>query len=154
MLCKHKGPVGHPSAFAYCDEFKPSRLDYAKQRYGGPFTTSDVEDVKTLIRVFLDDLVPRTNICYCRTQLLIIIFATFAIHTGTESMIGHGNCSAEWVLLQSGLLSEIVSTLIMPLYTCLLFSVLYRKKLASKDYLSYSVCCVTVLFNSNKHACC
>ena len=53
FACKHKGPVGHPSAFAYCNEFKPSRLVYAKQRYGGPFTTSDVEDVKTLTRVFL-----------------------------------------------------------------------------------------------------
>ena len=125
-----------------------------KQRYGGPFTTSDVEDVKTLIRVFLDDLIHRTNVCYCCTDLLIIIFATFAIHTGTEYMIGHGNCSADWILLQSGLLSEIVSTLIMPLYTWLLFSVLYRKKPASKDCSSYSVCCLTVLFNSSKHACC
>ena len=43
---KHKRPVGHPSAFAYCDAFKPSRMDYAKERYGGPFTTSDVEDVR------------------------------------------------------------------------------------------------------------
>ena len=128
---KHKGPVGYPSAFAYCDEFKPSRLDYAKQRYGGPFTTSDVEDVKTLIRVFwmLLSIGPMFVIIVPTSYYL---FATFAVHTGTESMIGNGNCSADWVLLQSGLLSEIVSTLIMPLYTWLLFSVLYRKNLLPK----------------------
>ena len=131
FACKHKGPVGHPSAFAYCDEFKPSRLDYAKQRYGGPFTTSDVEDVKTLIRVFwmILSIGPMFVIVVPTSYYL---FATFAIHTGTESMIGNGNCSADWILLQSGLLSEIVSTLIMPLYTWLLFSVLYRKNLLPK----------------------
>ena len=128
---KHKGPVGYPSAFAYCDEFKPSRLDYAKQRYGGPFTTSDVEDVKTLIRVFwmILSIGPMFVIVVPTSYYL---FATFAVHTGTESMVGHGNCSADWVLLQSGLLSEIVSTLIMPHYTWLLFSVLHRKNLLPK----------------------
>ena len=128
---KHKEPVGHPSAFAYCDEFKPSRLDYAKQRYGGPFTTSDVEDVKTLIRVFLM-LLALGPIFVITVPTSFFIFATFAVHTGTESMVGHGNCSADWVLLQSGLLSEIVSTLIMPLYTWLLFSLLHRKNLLPK----------------------
>ena len=128
---KHKGPVGHPSAFAYCDEFKPSRLDYAKERYGGPFTTSDVEDVKTFIGVSLM-LLSLGPIFVIIVPTSYDLFVTFAIHTGTESMIGNGNCSADWVLLQSGLLSEIVSTLIMPLYTWLLFSVLHRKNLLPK----------------------
>ena len=123
---KHKGPVGHPSAFAYSDEFKPSRLDYAKERYGGPFTTSDVEDVKTLIRLFWM-LLSLGPIFVIAVPTSYYLFATFAIHTGTEYMVGQGNCSADWILLQSGLLSEIVSTLIMPLYTWLLFSVLHRK---------------------------
>ena len=42
---KHKYPVRR-SAFTY-NENPPSRLDLAKERYGGPFTTEQVEDVKS-----------------------------------------------------------------------------------------------------------
>ena len=44
----------HPllrSAFTYNE--MPSRLDLAKQRYGGPFTTVEVEDVKSFWRILL-----------------------------------------------------------------------------------------------------
>ena len=47
---KHKYPVQR-SAFTYCDNEQPSRLDYGKSKYGGPFTTEQVEDVKTFWRV-------------------------------------------------------------------------------------------------------
>ena len=33
------------SAFTYCDDERPSRLDFAKERFGGPFTTEQVADV-------------------------------------------------------------------------------------------------------------
>ena len=49
---KHKYPLQR-SAFTYCDDERPSRIDFAKERYGGPFTTEQVEDVKTLLRIFL-----------------------------------------------------------------------------------------------------
>ena len=32
---------------------RPSRLDFAKERFGGPFSTEQVEDVKTLLKVVL-----------------------------------------------------------------------------------------------------
>ena len=43
----------HPrqrSAFTYCNNRPYSRLDLAKSKYGGPFTTEEVEDVKTFFR--------------------------------------------------------------------------------------------------------
>ena len=49
---KHRHPVMR-SAFTYCDDEKPSRLDYGKTKYGGPFTTEQVEDVKTFWRILL-----------------------------------------------------------------------------------------------------
>ncbi len=49
---KHKKPIKR-SAFTYCDKEIPSRIDYGKQRYGGPFTTEQVEDVKVLLRIVL-----------------------------------------------------------------------------------------------------
>ena len=39
------------SAFTYIDEEEPSRLDYAKHKFGGPFTEEEVEDVKTILRM-------------------------------------------------------------------------------------------------------
>ena len=42
---KHKVPVDR-SAFTYCEDELPSRLDLGKDKYGGPFKTEEVEDVK------------------------------------------------------------------------------------------------------------
>ena len=39
------------SAFTYCEKEMPSRIDFAKMRYGGPFSTEQVEDVKTSYRM-------------------------------------------------------------------------------------------------------
>ena len=38
------------SAFTYCEDELPSRIDFGKSKYGGPFTTEQVEDVKTVLR--------------------------------------------------------------------------------------------------------
>ena len=43
---KHKVPQQR-SAFTYCEDDLPSRLDLGKRKYGGLFTTEQVEDVKT-----------------------------------------------------------------------------------------------------------
>lgn len=47
---KHGRPIRR-SAFTYCEDKKPPRIDYAKAKYGGPFTTEQVEDVKTCLRI-------------------------------------------------------------------------------------------------------
>ena len=39
------------SALTYLDEEHPSRLDYGKDKFGGPFTEEEVEDVKTVLRM-------------------------------------------------------------------------------------------------------
>ena len=39
------------SAFTYCEDEIPSRIDFGKSKYGGPFTTEQVEDVKTFFRM-------------------------------------------------------------------------------------------------------
>ena len=42
---RHKTPL-HRSAFTYWEEELPTGLDLGKDKYGGPFTTEQVEDVK------------------------------------------------------------------------------------------------------------
>ena len=39
------------SAFTYCEDELPSRIDFGKRKYGGPFSTEQVEDVKTFFRL-------------------------------------------------------------------------------------------------------
>ena len=47
---KHKYPERR-SAFTYLDEEHPSRMDFGKEKFGGPFTEEEVEDVKTVLRL-------------------------------------------------------------------------------------------------------
>ncbi len=49
---KHKAPLNR-SSLTYWEEDIPSRLDLGKSRYGGPFTTEQVEDVKTVLKMFI-----------------------------------------------------------------------------------------------------
>ena len=47
---KHKIPEQR-SALTYWEEDYPSSIDLGKEKYGGPFTVEDVEDVKTVLRL-------------------------------------------------------------------------------------------------------
>ena len=47
---KHRYPERR-SAFTYIDEEQPTRMDYGKEKFGGPFTEEEVEDVKTILRL-------------------------------------------------------------------------------------------------------
>ncbi len=53
-VIKYAVVTRHPrcrSAFTYCEDELPSHIDFGKSKYGGPFTTEQVEDVKTLLRL-------------------------------------------------------------------------------------------------------
>ena len=47
---KHKYPESR-SALTYWEEEVPSRLDLGKEKYGGPFSEEEVENVKTIFRM-------------------------------------------------------------------------------------------------------
>ena len=47
---KHKHPENR-SALTYWENDIPPRIDLGKSKYGGPFTTEEVEDVKTLFHI-------------------------------------------------------------------------------------------------------
>ena len=70
-VIKYAIKTKHPryrSAFTYCEDDLPSRIDFGKHKYGGPFTTEEVEDVKTFLR------------------LLVVIFIIAAMACGTLSL--------------------------------------------------------------------
>ena len=67
VLCyarKHKYPENR-SALTYWEEEAPSKLDLGKDKYGGPFTEEEVEDVKTVLR-----LIPMVIACAVASGLL------------------------------------------------------------------------------------
>ena len=49
---RHKSPIRR-SAFTFSEDERPSRIDFGKQKYGGPYTTEQVEDVKTLLNILM-----------------------------------------------------------------------------------------------------
>ena len=63
---KHKAPLNR-SAFTYWEDNIPSRIDLGKSKYGGPFSTEQVEDVKTILRLLLVSL----SMCFLAFSLLM-----------------------------------------------------------------------------------
>ena len=118
---KHKHPFQR-SAFSYSDDYIPSRLDFAKERYGGPLTTEEVENVKTLLRILLL-LLAMGPVHVLQVPASQHLFPLFGYHTG------HGSEKrTHWTrAVQSGLLIALSSNALFPLYIWCIFSVCRRR---------------------------
>ena len=116
---KNKRPAFR-SAFTYCEDHLPSRIDFGKSKYGGPFTTEQVEDVKTFFRIVV---------------LIAIASASFGGHSGTELLLGKvysiltnddkhtQNCD------YTGLFKQTVincGAIVIPLYELIFYPFFYR----------------------------
>ena len=96
---KHSYPERR-SAFTYIDEEQPTRMDFGKTKFGGPFTEEEVEDVKTVLR-----LIP-----------LIICFSLFVItlaYTPVAILEGKGNVD---IVINNGLKNWLSPVLLIPFY--------------------------------------
>ena len=74
------------SALTYWEESAPSRLDLGKDKYGGPFTEEEVEDVKTFFR-FLPLLV-----CLYGVISFTIVVPVFNISSSVNRGLDIFNC--------------------------------------------------------------
>ena len=123
---KHPYPLQR-SAFTYCDDERPSRVDFAKDRFGGPFTTEQVEDVKTLVRIVLI-LFAVAPVSILDVPTSAVSMALMGVHLGpstNESV--HNLCEWNWIIVNCGILRCIISTLFLPVYTSIIFT-LFRKR--------------------------
>ena len=68
---KHKYPRMR-SAFTYCEDKPYSRIDLGKTKYGGPFSTEEVEDVKTFFRLL--------GVAIASVPLTVLVFLTYIIY--------------------------------------------------------------------------
>ena len=99
---KHRYPERR-SAFTYIDEEQPTRMDYGKTKFGGPFTEEEVEDVKTFLR-----LLP---LVICLSIIAYTLEISLTVNLFTD----------ESVLLKDGLESWLFPLLLIPLYQLLLY---------------------------------
>ena len=72
---KHKFPENR-SAFTYWENDIPPRIDLGKEKYGGPFTTEEVEDTKSFFRI------------------LLLLFSLLGFH-----LSGHGYSTAQQLMM-------------------------------------------------------
>ena len=127
---KHKHPLRR-SAFTYADDYMPSRLDFAKERYGGPFTTEQVENVKTLLRILIF-LVAIGPVFVLQLPSSRYIFPLFSFHAGAAESSHYAikNCSALKVgtyIVETGGLTALFTNILFPFYIWIMFSLLRHK---------------------------
>ena len=109
---KNKYPLRR-SAFTYCDDERPSRIDFAKERYGGPFTTEQVENVKTFLRILL--LLLAVGPVFV-LEVPSLLYLLFGLHIGRSRLT-----LGIWFVESSGL-KYIIGVILFPLYVWFIFS--------------------------------
>ena len=115
---KHKYPVSYST---YINYEEPSRLDYAKERYGGPFATEQVEDVKTFLRILL--ILLALGPVFALEVPIGPIFPFFIQHI-TEQPENQTTCGVAEILLDISFLKSFATIVLFPSYIWLIYSVL------------------------------
>ena len=117
---QHKVPLRR-SAFTYCDEESPTRLDVGKHKFGGPYTTKQVEDVKAFLGILkvLITIGPGFML-QTAMQTILPLFAKHSnfflnITVSSHSEI-HLEGGARYILISNGLLSPLLVVICIPLY--------------------------------------
>ncbi len=117
LICKltkfthrHKVPIRR-SAFTFCEDDVPSGLDLGKTKYGGPFSTEEVEDVKVFYGIlkFLVVLGPVMTLIYMMEHQSYFI---------DLQMNGAVN-------VLNGVVSRLLVVVIIPLYVLLIRPFVY-----------------------------
>ena len=112
------------SAFTYCEDKLPSRIDFAKSKYGGPFTTEQVEDVKMFLRV----LAVSYNILQPRSyQVKHSLFISIVNMQLMQLISHHGNTTSEcFVAAIASDLQFLCGIILIPIHEFIIYPLLHR----------------------------
>ena len=136
------------SAFTYWEDKPYSRIDLGKSKYGGPFTTEQVEDVKTFFRILTITIAstPLTGLIYiiCNlhfySQVLYIgIKSCDNTSSGKEYMT---NCYKETFILNS---LSIIIILFVPIFELLLYPLLIKCSCYARIMITHKILLGVVL---------
>ena len=127
FACQHKTPIRR-SAFTYCEEGVPSGLDLGKEKYGGPFTTEQVENVKAFYGIlkvlFSFGVVFFLDLAANSTLPNFALHFSYSTNLNHTTLYSYNNLLAGDILITRGLLSPLLIFLCIPLYLCLLRPIL------------------------------
>ena len=112
----------HRSAFTYCEDGVPSRIDFGKRKYGGPFTTEQVEDVKTLFRIFALCLVGGAIFALIESWSSLKL-AVNSLFRNEDTIQQFSKCSSEYIITGMYFIS---GTILIPLHELIIYPVFYR----------------------------
>ena len=73
---------------------QPTRMDYGKEKYGGPFTEEEVEDVKTVLRLVPLIIMLQSQ---CSVVLFIIILSGFGVYGVQWNPARRALCRIRWL---------------------------------------------------------
>ena len=129
---EHKAPLQR-SAFTYCEEGVPTGLDLGKDKYGGPFSTEQVEDVKVFYGIlkilfcaaffFFTDIAANPN---------LYIFARHAIWKNSTTANPINESTTDYLqdyLIRDGLMTPLLIVLCLPPYICFLRPLIIHNRL-------------------------
>ena len=116
---RHKMPIRR-SAFTFCENEAPSRIDFGKRRYGGPYTTEQVEDVKVLINIV------KVLVALGPVFLLDVAATLSSISHPQQYNVSSINYHLEVWLLDYRILSTLFTVICIPVYLFLLKPLLVR----------------------------
>ena len=120
------------SAFTYCEDELPSRIDFGKSKYGGPFTTEQVEDVKTFFRLLL-------FIFFCCSLPTIVVTVgqfTYQMDKLINVQISHVPTQAcHLQKFYTGYTTYTIVTVLIPVYEFCVYPILRRHFSWMKSHL-------------------
>ena len=135
------------SAFTYWEDKPYSRIDLGKSKYGGPFTTEQVEDVKTFFRILAITIAstPLTGLIYIignlqlYSQVLYIGIQSCDDTSGNEYVT---NCYKEPFMLNS---LSIIIILFVPIFELLLYPLLIKCSCYARIMITHKILLGVVL---------
>ena len=115
---QHKTPVRR-SAFTYCEDEIPTGLDLGKEKYGGPFSTEQVEDVKVFYGILkvLSSFGAVFFLDFAASSVLPFYALQYMDYNDTTD--SYSETLPEHILLNCSLLSPLLIAICLPLYLCL-----------------------------------
>ena len=119
FACQHKVPI-HRSAFTYCEDDIPTGLDLGKSKYGGPFTTEEIENVNAFYGIL--KVLIALGIAFFMNVASNQWLSQFSNHITTlksdDQYFYSINLSYKLLILlfKYGIVSSLVVVLFLPLY--------------------------------------
>ena len=112
---QHKVPIRR-SAFTYCEHDIPSGLDLGKSKYGGPFTTEEVENVKAFYGIL--KILLAYDVALFMKVASNIMLSHFFSHVSSLTFDNFNSAAyvTAVVLLKNNSLSSLVAVLFLQLY--------------------------------------